>query len=134
MNPKSRAFYGRWTEMLGGALEDTVEILERLHQKKKYRILALTNWSGETFPYALENFDFLQLFEGIIVSGEEKMKKPDREIYQLMIDRYNISPEKTIFIDDSRMNVEAAKELYINGIHFKSPDQLKLELKKIAVL
>ena len=93
------AFYGRWTEMLGGAIEKTVDILEQLHHKKEQRILALTNWSAETFPYALENFEFLQLFEGILVSGVEKMKKPDSKIYQLMLDRYQIEAPKSVFIE-----------------------------------
>ena len=128
------AFYGRWKEMLGGVLEETVEILEHLHQKKEHRILALTNWSAETFPYALENFEFLQLFEGILVSGIEKMKKPDPEIYQLMLSRYQIDAPKSVFIDDSERNIVGAKKLNINGIHFKSPRQLKTDLEEFGIL
>ena len=128
------AYYGRWKEMLGGVLESTVEILEHLHQKKEHRILALTNWSAETFPYALENFKFLQLFEGILVSGVEKMKKPDPEIYQLILDRYQIDAPRSVFIDDSAQNVKGAEALNINGIHFQSSELLRKDLKKFGVL
>ena len=128
------AFYGRWTEMLGGAIEKTVEILEILHQQKEHRILALTNWSAETFPYALENYKFLQLFEGILVSGVEMMKKPDPKIYQLMLDRYQIEAPKSVFIDDSERNINGAESLNINGIHFKSSEQLRTELEGMGVL
>lgn len=129
-----QAFYGRWKEMLGGEIEKTVSILNDLHQKNEHRLLALTNWSAESFPYALENFEFLQLFEGILVSGVEKMKKPDPEIYQLILDRYQIEAQKSVFIDDSERNIKAAKVLNINGIHFQSSEQLQSDLEKLGVL
>ncbi|MEM1123825.1 MAG: HAD family hydrolase, partial [Bacteroidota bacterium] len=70
------AYYGRWTEMLGGAIAGTVQILEALKASKKYRLYALTNWSAETFPEALKRYEFLQHFKNILVSGKEGMKKP----------------------------------------------------------
>ncbi len=129
-----QAFYGRWTEMLGGKIEKTVTILEQLHRNKTHRLVALTNWSAESFPYALKNFEFLQLFEGILVSGVEKMKKPDPEIYRLILDRYEIEAPKSVFIDDSLRNIKAAEALKIKGIHFQSPEQLKVDLEKMGVL
>ena len=124
-----KMFYGRWVEMLGDAISDTVDILEKLIDSKQYKVVALTNWSAETFPIALKKFEFLQWFEGILVSGEEKTRKPFDEIYHLTLNRFNIKAEHAIFIDDSLRNIEAANNLGINGVHFKSPEQLTQQLK-----
>ena len=120
-----RMYYGRWVEMLGDSISDTVSILKSLVDNKEHRLYALTNWSAETFPIALDRFDFLHWFEGIVVSGTEKTRKPFRDIYELTLNRYNIEAEKSIFIDDNLRNIEASKELGINGIHFSSADELK---------
>lgn len=122
------AYYGRWEEMLGGAIEGTVSILKQLKQQERLGIYALTNWSSETFPIALERFDFLQLFEGILVSGVEQLKKPDPKIYQLILDRYNLKAETSVFIDDSLRNIKAAAKLGIDAIHFQGPESLENEL------
>lgn len=124
-----KMFYGRWIDMLGEAITGTVEILKNLISSGQYKVVALTNWSAETFPIALERFEFLQWFEGIIVSGEEKTRKPFDEIYHLTLNRFNIKAERSIFIDDNLRNVEAANNLGIHGIHFKSPEQLNQQLK-----
>lgn len=129
-----KAYYGRWTEMLGGAIEPTVEILKELKAADTHRIYALTNWSAETFPTARKMFDFLQLFEGILVSGEENMKKPDHRIYKLILDRYKINAPNALFIDDNLKNIKAAIECDIHGIHFTSPEKLRNDLKKYGVL
>jgi len=123
-----RMFYGRWVEMLGDSIAGTVSILKSLIDQKEHRVYALTNWSAETFPIALERFDFLHWFEGIVVSGTEKTRKPFHDIYELTLNRYKIEAEKAIFIDDNLRNIEASKELGINGIHFSSPEQLKSSL------
>jgi 2-haloacid dehalogenase len=124
-----RMYYGRWVDMLGESIFDTVDILDRLVSMKKYKIVALTNWSHETFPIALERFDFLQWFEGIVVSGEEGTRKPFREIYETTLNRFNIKPEHSLFIDDNLRNIEAANALGINGVHFKGPKLLIEQLK-----
>lgn len=129
-----KAFYGRWTEMLGGAIEGTVGILKQLKAADTHRIYALTNWSAETFPIALERYDFLQLFEGILVSGEEKLKKPDPKIYQLILERYSINGPSSIFIDDNLRNIKASIDCGIHGIHFTSPEQLRLDLQHYNIL
>jgi len=128
-----RMFYGRWEEMLGEAIEGTVEILKKLVESKQFKIVALTNWSHETFPVALEKFEFLHWFEGILVSGEEKTRKPFKDIYELTLNRFNIKAERSIFIDDNLRNINAATELGINGIHFNSAEQLKKELKSFNI-
>jgi 2-haloacid dehalogenase len=128
-----RDFYGRWEEMLGGSIHETVDIFRKLKQKQGLRFYALTNWSTETFPIALERFDFLQWFDGRVVSGEEKMRKPFLEFYQLLLNRYSINPVQAIFIDDSLRNVKAADEIGLIGIHFQNPHQLIGELLKAGV-
>ncbi|MFM8489690.1 MAG: HAD family hydrolase, partial [Bacteroidota bacterium] len=87
-----RTYYDRWEDMLGGPIHDTVDILRSLRDQKKHRLLALTNWSGETFPVALGRYDFLHWFEGIVVSGDEGTRKPFPDIYQLLLDRYAVTP------------------------------------------
>lgn len=129
-----RAYYGRWEEMLGGAVEATVAILEQLHRQRKHRLYALTNWSDETFPVARERFPFLRLFEGILVSGREKVKKPDPRIYQLILQRYSIEPARALFIDDSPRNVAGAETVGMRALHFESPGQLARQLQELGVL
>jgi len=128
-----RMYYGRWTEMLGESIFDTVDILDQLISKKQYKIVALTNWSKETFPIALERFDFLHWFEGIVVSGVEGTRKPFKEIYETTLNRFEIKPENSIFIDDNLRNIEAANNLGINGIHFKNPNLLKQQLQEYGI-
>ena len=125
------AFYGRWKEMLAGPIQESVDLLAELRDDGVYRLLALTNWSSETFPVALERYDFLQWFEGILVSGDEKLKKPDAEIYQLLVNRYEVGASRAIFIDDSLKNVKGAAAAGITGIHFQSAKQLRQDLRDL---
>lgn len=128
-----RMYYDTWTDMLGGAIEGTVAILEELHSQASHRLLALTNWSQETFPTALELFSFLHKFEGILVSGEEKLIKPDPRIYELLISRYAVERSRAVFIDDNPHNVEGARKTGLHAIHFQSPQQLRAELAGFGV-
>src|SRR5258706_7772550 len=111
-----RAYYGRWEEMLGGQIHETVEIFRALKEMNKYKFYALTNWSAETFPVALQRYDFLQWFDGIIMSGEERTRKPFAEIYQLLLTRFDVHPSEATFIDDSIRNIEGAEAVGIEGI------------------
>lgn len=128
-----RAYYDRWEEMLGGPIHETVDLLRELRDREEHRLLALTNWSGETFPVALSKYDFLQWFEGIVVSGDEKTRKPFAEIYEILLDRYEVNPEQAVFIDDSLKNVEGAEIVGINGIHFQGAGQLRETLSEWGV-
>ena len=78
--------------------QGTVALLKQLVADPRYRVIALTNWSAETFPVALERFDFLHLFEGIVVSGAEKIRKPNPEIYTRTLERYQLSAEHCFFL------------------------------------
>jgi 2-haloacid dehalogenase len=128
-----RMYYGRWEDMLGYEHTDTVELLKKFKDNGTYRLIGLTNWSNETFPVALERFDFLSWFEGIVVSGTEKMKKPDASIYMLTLDRYNVTARNAVFIDDKLENVHAATKLGIHGVHFTTATKLKRDLETLGV-
>lgn len=123
-----RAYYGRWEEMLGGPINDTVDLFRTLKKDTDLKFYALTNWSAETFPIALDRYDFLHWFDGRVVSGEEKTRKPFIEFYQRLLDRYQVNPAATLFIDDNLRNVKAAESLGISSIHFKTPQQLQAEI------
>lgn len=128
------AYYGRWTEMLIGPIHDTVDLLSNLKQKNSYRLYALTNWSAETFPIALERYDFLQWFEGIVVSGQEKCKKPDPLIYTTLLNRYELNPGECLFIDDNHENIRGAKDVGMEAFHFESPKELHNHLQSLNVI
>ena len=127
------AFHTRWIEMIGGSIDGTVEIMTEL-KEAGVPLYALTNWSAETFPLVQPTFDFLNWFIGIVVSGEEKLIKPDPTFYHVLFDRYQLKPDQTVFIDDSKPNVETASNLGVHAIHFKSPPQVRNELNALGFL
>lgn len=127
------AYWTRWSEMLHGDIPGTVAILRELRDAG-VRLFALTNWSAETFPVARERFDFLGWFEGIVVSGEEGIAKPDPEIYQTLLDRYAVEAGSAVFVDDRAINVEAAAALGLRGIVFRSPAELRADLVGLGLL
>jgi 2-haloacid dehalogenase len=129
-----RAWYGRWNETINGRIHETVALLKEIKESKKYKLYALTNWSAETFPWALANFEFLHWFEGIVVSGVEKSRKPFPEFYKILFDRYQINPAQAIFIDDNIKNVEGALKVGLPTIHFQSAEQTRKELAKAKVI
>ncbi len=129
-----RAYYDRWTEMLGGPIHETVEIFRELKSRGQLKLYALTNWSAETFPVALEMYEFLHWFDGRLVSGAERIRKPSPEIYQLLINRFGIDPKKAIYVDDNIRNVLPARELGFIGIHFRTPELFRDELKGLGLL
>ena len=129
-----RMYYGRWEEMLRGSISGTVSILKKIVSNNDYRVFALTNWSAETFPIALKRFDFLHWFEGIVVSGTEKTRKPFPEIYETTLERYDLKAGESIFIDDNERNVAAANQLGIQTIKFLNPHQLEKDLKTKKIL
>ncbi|HLT95007.1 MAG TPA: HAD family phosphatase [Membranihabitans sp.] len=116
-----RAYYDRWPEMFQGTIDENVQVLRELLDSSQHRVFALTNWSRETFPIAKSLFPFFNEFEGAVVSGEEGLIKPDPEIYKLLLRKYNLIPENSVFIDDRLENVEAARALNIHGIHYQHP-------------
>lgn len=128
------AWYARWQETIKGPVHGTVEILERIRRQDKFRLYALTNWSAETFPWALDNFHFLHWFEGIVVSGVERCRKPYPEIYHILFSRFQVEPGNTLFIDDNIRNIQTGNELGLTTIHFSTPGQLEESLIRQGIL
>ena len=129
-----KAYYTRWEEMLGGPIEGTVELFSQLKRTKRFKTYALTNWSAETFPKALARYDFLHWFDGRLVSGEEKTRKPFPEIYTALIQKFNLNPATSLFIDDNLRNIIPAKSMGFNTIHFTNPESLETGLKELNLL
>ena len=127
------AFGRRFDEMIPGAIEESVAILREL-KRAGVPLYAVTNWSAETFPSTQNRFDFLAEFDGIVVSGEEGVIKPDPRIFRILLDRYDIPPTAAVFVDDNPANAEAAANFGIHGIHFRSPQQLRRELVALGLL
>jgi 2-haloacid dehalogenase len=132
--PAIEAWYARWTETIRGPVEGTVRIFKEVKEKEQHRLYALTNWSGETFPWALDNFPFLHWFEGIVVSGNEKCRKPFPEIYHILFNRYGVDPATTLFIDDNVKNIRTANDLGLTTVHFTNPEKLREELTAMKIL
>ena len=119
--------------MLGGPINGTVEILSELKERGR-PLYALTNWSAESFPVAKGMYPFLNWFDGIVVSGELKLIKPDPKIYQHLMHVHDIRAEESVFIDDRLPNVEGARAVGFAGILFQSPEQLRAELEGLGLL
>ena len=132
--PAIRDFYGRWAEMLRGPVTGAVEIFKELKDTGRFKFYALTNWNAHLFEIALVRYDFFHWFDGRVVSGEEKTRKPFPEFYQILLDRYQVDPSRAIFIDDSLRNIQAADKLGMNTIHFKDAMQLRQSLKHLEIL
>jgi 2-haloacid dehalogenase len=129
-----RLYYERWKDMFNGTIPGSVEIFYELRKKSGLKLYALTNWSAELFPYALAHFDFLNDFDGRVVSGEEMIRKPSTEIFQRLLDRYALKNSETLFIDDNARNVAAAEAMGIHAIHFQSPEQLRNHILEMGLL
>ncbi|MHC6199656.1 HAD family hydrolase [Elizabethkingia miricola] len=124
-------YYSQWPVMLKGTIEKNVDILRNLHGR--YQLYGLTNWSAESFPYAYKNYDFFSLFNGIVVSGEEKLIKPDERIYELLLNRYNLNASECLFIDDNYENIRTAQAMDFNTIHLAPETVLREELQKFNI-
>lgn len=114
---------------LVGEIVGTVTILRELHDAG-VPLFALTNWSADLFPVAVERFEFLELFEDIVVSGEEGVAKPDPEVFEVLEERvrHRAGLDDCIFVDDNPANVLAAQETGMDAIHFTGPDHLREDL------
>ncbi|HVW11649.1 MAG TPA: HAD family phosphatase [Bryobacteraceae bacterium] len=127
------AYHQRWPEMLGGDIPETVEILKEL-KARGLRLYALTNWSHETFHVARSRFAFLDWFEGIVVSGEERLIKPDPAIFHRLLTRYGIEASRAVYIDDSARNVSAAGSLGLHALQFIDAHRLRQNLTALGLL
>ena len=124
-----KMYYKNHRNMIRGTFNSSIEILYKL-KKKNYECYVLSNWSAETFAGMTDDYPFLQLFNGLLISGEDKLMKPDAAIYELAISRFNLIPQETVFIDDKLENIEAAKKLNLKTIHLVDPNIIELEIDK----
>ncbi len=136
-HPDSRvlieAYRERWSEMLGGAFADTIEVLGEL-RKASRPLFALSNMSADTFPIVRSRYPFIEWFTGIVISGAEGICKPDPRIYRLLLKRYGLRPNTTVFVDDLAGNVAAAAELGMVGLQFRGGHDLRRDLVRLGLL
>jgi 2-haloacid dehalogenase len=127
------AYHERWTEMLGGEIPGTVAVLAEL-RAAGVPLYALSNWSAETFRLTRGRFPFLEWFDGLVVSGEEGVTKPDRRVFELLIERFGLVPAATLFVDDSAANVTAARDLGLDAVRFRDAAGLRRDLAARGLL
>ena len=127
------AYPERFPETLAGPIHGTVDVLDELHAAG-VRLLALTNWSAELFPHARERFPFLDRFEAIVVSGEERLAKPDPALYRVLLERHGVDAGRAVFVDDREVNVEVARSEGMVGLLFTDPGTLRAELVRLGLL
>jgi 2-haloacid dehalogenase len=127
-----QAYHDKWETMLKGEIKENINLMLRL--KKKYKIYGLTNFSAETYPILIERLPVFNKFDGIVVSGYEKMVKPEKDIYKLLISRYSVEPAQSIFIDDLLENIITARELGFFTIHYNVGINLEDVLARMKLI
>ena len=128
-----QAYKDHWIESVGGSITGTVRILKQLKQAG-YLLYGLSNWSAETFPHARKKYDFLDLLDEIVISGEVGHVKPDPEIFQIMLEKVGRPAQECLFIDDSPTNISQAQKMGFAAIHFQSAEQLEASLRELKLL
>lgn len=126
-----RLYWERWIDMMGETIPNMYDWILQLKQEG-YAIYGLTNWSIETFPLVKDKYAIFKLMDGIVMSGEEKVTKPDPKIYNILLDRYQLLPDECVFFDDNINNVIAARHIGIHAIQFQSMEQAKESLSLIT--
>jgi 2-haloacid dehalogenase len=127
-----RAFWERWDEMVPGLVEGTVDVLDELHAVG-IPLYALSNWSLETFERVRHRYHFLDRFDGLVISAAERLAKPDPAIFELLLSRYGLAPERTVFIDDAPRNVTAAAALGFVALPFVDAARLRVDLAALGL-
>tara|TARA_Y100000590_G_scaffold349926_1_gene401608 strand:- start:1646 stop:2239 length:594 start_codon:yes stop_codon:yes gene_type:complete len=124
-----KMYYTNHRKMIKKTFELSIQVLDEL-KRKNYSCYVLSNWSAETFHGMTNDYPFLNKFDGMLISGEDKLLKPDPAIYQLAIKRFSLDPSNCVFIDDKIANVEAAKKLGFKIIHLVDPKTIKSDIEK----
>jgi len=128
-----QAFFDRWTECSGDAIQPVVDIL--LETKAAgYPVYGLSNWSTESFPWVQHKYPFLSQLDDYLLSGMVGTVKPGKEIFRLFLQRIGRSAEECVFIDDSQANIETANQLGFIGIRYQTAPQLRADLTPLGVL
>lgn len=123
-----RMYRDEWTRMMGGQIPDMQGVLEDL-RAKGHKLYGLTNWAADTFALVRHRYPIFDLLDGMVVSGEEKVAKPDPRVFRILFERYDIDPAQALFVDDNMPNITAARALGIQAILFLSAAQLRSELQ-----
>ncbi len=127
------AWSSRSEEMIGGALAGTVDVLRAL-RTTGIACYALTNMEAETYPLRLERFPFLGWFDGTVVSGREGVAKPEADIFLRLLDRFGLTAQTTLMIDDLQENLDTATGLGFQTHLFRSSGALRRDLEVTGVL
>jgi len=127
------AWHERTEEMIAGTIDGSIEILREL-KDAGVRCYALTNMEAETYPLRAARYEFMRWFDGTVVSAHEGVIKPEREIFERLLRRYDLDPERTLMIDDARRNVDTAAGLGMKTVHFSTPRQLRSSLEDFGLL
>ena len=127
------AYWERWDETISGAIPGTVKILAELRDAG-YPLYVLSNWSAESFARVREHFSFLEWFDELVISGQIGLTKPNKEIFDYLLEKVGLPAEECLFIDDRTENTEAAERLGFQTVLFTSPEELRSELKKLLIL
>lgn len=125
-------YWQEWPQMVRGDYPETVHLLKLL-KENGYHIYGLTNWSAETIRLMIPRYDFFRQLDGMVVSGEEKMLKPSPDIYNLLLTRYHLQADESVFIDDNQKNVAGAEAVGIHGIEFDNASHVSEQLKALGV-
>jgi 2-haloacid dehalogenase len=128
-----QAYHDYWKDSIGISFTGTVEIMKQLNQKG-YPLYGLSNWSAETFPYAQEKFDFFDMLDDMVISGQVGFIKSEPEIYELMLEKIGKPAQECLFIDDSLPNIQQAQKMGFATVHFETPEQLAGELRSMGIL
>ncbi|HEY5902391.1 MAG TPA: HAD family phosphatase [Anaerolineales bacterium] len=128
-----QAYQEHWEESVGLPIQGSIRLLRRL-KSRGYPVYGLSNWSAETFPLIRSRYDFFDLLDGYVISGDVGTVKPDPEIFLALLRRIGRPADECLFIDDSAVNIRAASELGFNSILFESPEQLEARLQHLGIL
>jgi 2-haloacid dehalogenase len=127
-----QAYRDHWIDSVGGSIAGSVEILKQL-KRAGYPLYGLSNWSAETFPHARQKYDFFDLFDDMVISGEVGRVKPDPVIFQILLEKIGRPARECLLIDDSFPNINQAEKLGFEVVHFQSSEQLAATLQDLGI-
>ena len=129
-----KLYQTNWMDTMGEEISGMYDLIKSLKFNGFPIIYGLTNWSAETFPTVQKTYRIFSLIDKIVVSGEVKQLKPNPEIFYTLLNKFNLKPEESLFIDDNLKNVEGAKAVGINAVLFRGVEKLREDLKNLRVL
>jgi 2-haloacid dehalogenase len=126
-----KIYHTRWIEMIGGEIDGASELIDDL-KTAGFHIYGLTNWAAETLDLCKKQYLIFDKFDGMIVSSEVQMVKPNPKIYKILLSRYSLLPDNSIFTDDSLCNISGAERVGIKGILFENISQLRTAIESVT--